>query len=244
MDPLVAAMKQRSDMSEGSILPSPFNLRNPQVLRDPQMWILYFASLKVNINHFVDSFGLPGLVAQAFRRGLEASFVRVSITESELRELEDLFRTLDFLYAQACKPARVETLDNLMLIIDAPLRNARERLTALIRREIESEVSNGAGEHCFAAVSILDPANFPCGQAELVKRIPKAQAEKSARDDSGQPAAQKKKKKPRPDRDDRTPTKKLPTCRRCKKEVQGSPCFLCFTLSCPLPPKNTNWERM
>ena len=166
------------------------------------MWVLYFAASKLDVKHLTDEHGLPGVTAQAFRRAMRVAYPEVE--ELDLEDVESIFATLGFLYIQGSKTATAAGLEQLLTILDPPLKQAKAMITQLNRARIELNIGAGAAEQYAMSVGILAPDQYAVGEAEIVKRLPKrGREDKPARKSDQLSKASTKDRK----------------CRKCKKDV-------------------------
>ena len=118
-DPLQIAIRERAGITSAATLPKPLDLGNFQVVKDPHMWILFFAKTKVARGHFRSEFGTLGVLLQAFDVALGVAFPGASLFER--RTLCDIFMQVGMIFIN--HPA-AQGVDDLFLTVGSCLNSA------------------------------------------------------------------------------------------------------------------------
>ena len=187
-DPLQIAIRERAGITSAATLPKPLDLGNFQVVKDPHMWILFFAKTKVARGHFRSEFGTQGVLLQAFDVALGVAFPGASLFER--RTLCDIFMQVGMIFIN--HPA-AQGVDDLFLTLGSCLNSATHYITLLDERLIVESLGVSAGLLYKTTRLKLDPLNFACGASEAIRSVlrsarPKFTGEKRERGNQGQRA--------------------------------------------------------
>lgn len=163
-DPLQAALRERARIDSISGIPKPFLLSNPQVLKDPWMWILYISKCKLAKSHFASEFGTKGIVVTAFESALEEFYPQISIPEK--RELVDAFIQCGMITLNHPATAGV---DDLIGTLEPSVIRAGRKLSMMDATVVSRFAGQRAGAAFLSSRLSLDPANFPVGAGESLR---------------------------------------------------------------------------
>lgn len=212
-DPLQAICRERAGYASANALPQPMDLSNPQVCKDPYMWILYFAKVNLAKGHLQSTFGTKGPLILAFEDALRKIYPSIKGEASTLNScgLPELLCQIGMIFLN--HPA-VNGVEDLMLTLAPSILAAQELITEMDEKEISVSVGPAAAAAFAVAQRRLDPRRFAHVAAEAVKHAIKVSGQK--REVSGTGAAHKRETDTAPGK------KRHRQCRKCHAMITGS----------------------
>ena len=201
-DPLVQAVRLRSHFSAGQI-PSLVDLSNPQVVKDPYMWLLLLEAKKVTKSMIRGPLGTRGAAVQAFEDACREQWS--DLDAEQLRKLSALLIQVSNIYLNHQVESGVE---DLMKSLEVFCSEARNLIVKLDGAMIGSTVGEPAGTAYKNQMLFLSAERFPVAAGEALKKA----AFKAAQKTEGGQANRKRQRGETGEKGDRT-------CKKCGKEV-------------------------
>lgn len=205
-DPLQAGVRERARIATAAGVPSPLNLGNHQVLKEPWLWLLFLSSSNAVKSHIRGEFGTPGAILLAVDVATGRAYPKSN--EAERAQLNAFFSQVAMIFLNHPASAGVE---DLLTTVEPTMTAASALIIRLDEREIASTIGGQAANAYVRTRTGLDAGLFSVAAAEALRSASKVceGGKRGGTDQGGPPRKAARKDGKEADR----------VCKKCGKEV-------------------------